>query len=82
MSNPNGRNSHQKNELKNKLAKKHGCKCKICGKTFALKFLTLDHIIPLAHGGSWSITNLQLACYQCNQEKSDTNLYKDAWDLI
>jgi 5-methylcytosine-specific restriction endonuclease McrA len=31
--------------------------------------LQLDHIIPLASGGSNDPTNFQLACATCNQKK-------------
>lgn len=77
--NSQGRNSHQKRELKNKLLKR-GSICKICGNKMSADKLTLDHIIPLAKGGTWEMSNLQLACYQCNQEKSDN--YVDPWSLI
>lgn len=33
--------------------------------------LTIDHFIPLAHGGSWDISNLRLACQPCNNLKGD-----------
>lgn len=80
MSKNKGRNSHQKKELKQALSKKHGNICKICNHSFPYALLTLDHIIPLAMNGSWAISNLQLACYPCNQKKADT--YVDPWSLI
>lgn len=73
-------NSHRKRELKNELGRKYGHSCKLCNKEFPLRLLTLDHIIPLKHNGSWHIKNLQLACYPCNQDKSDH--YKDFWNFI
>ncbi len=53
--------------------------CGICGKTidFKLKYPhplspCIDHIIPLARGGHPSdISNLQLAHWTCNRQKSD-----------
>ena len=32
---------------------------------------SLDHVIPLAHGGKESLDNLSLACFHCNRRKSD-----------
>ena len=75
-----GRNAAQKRELKQQLVKKHGCICQICHKPFSFDRLTLDHIIPLAINPDWSLKNLQLACYPCNQEKADN--YVDPWTLI
>lgn len=53
--------------------------CGICGKPvdFALKYPNplapcIDHIIPIDRGGHPSdISNLQLAHWSCNREKSD-----------
>ena len=80
MSKSRGRNSHQKRELKHQLISKRGYLCRLCNKSFSFDCLTLDHIIPLTHNGSWDITNLQLACYKCNQEKGDN--YDDPWANI
>lgn len=78
--NSQARNSHQKREIKRKLISKSGTICKICGKRFSIDKLTIDHIIPLATGGTWDMGNLQLACNPCNQEKADN--YVDPWSLI
>lgn len=80
MSQTKSRNSHQKRELKQRLYSKNGPNCKLCNKAFPFAALTIDHIIPLAHGGSWHISNLQLACYPCNKEKDDK--YTDPWSTI
>ena len=55
--------------------------CAICGKvcnpndkrwgTFGPDYPTLDHIIPLAKGGSHSWNNVQCACGECNSYKRD-----------
>lgn len=44
--------------------------CQSCGKKGAETQLNIDHIIPLAKGGSNDLSNLQTLCYQCNQAKS------------
>jgi 5-methylcytosine-specific restriction endonuclease McrA len=33
--------------------------------------LTIDHVIPRAHGGTNSIHNLVVSCYGCNQFRRD-----------
>ncbi|MGI0479298.1 HNH endonuclease [Geminocystis sp. CENA526] len=43
--------------------------CQSCGKKFAETTLNIDHIIPLAKGGSNDISNLQTLCSHCNQQK-------------
>lgn len=58
--------------------------CGICGKPvdFAFKYPhplspTIDHIIPIARGGHPSdISNLQLAHFTCNRQKSDKLVQK------
>lgn len=43
--------------------------CQSCGKPSKETNLTIDHIIPLARGGSNDVSNLQTLCRQCNQRK-------------
>lgn len=43
--------------------------CQSCGKTNQETQLTIDHIIPLAKGGSNDISNLQVLCHYCNSKK-------------
>jgi 5-methylcytosine-specific restriction protein A len=45
--------------------------CRSCGKTHKTVKLQIDHIIPLAKGGSNDMSNLQTLCSECNQQKSD-----------
>jgi len=32
---------------------------------------TMDHIIPASQGGNFSVANLVLACWSCNQARAD-----------
>lgn len=50
------------------LAEKYGKRCVYCFKT---NRLTIDHIIPRAKGGSCSIENKVIACWDCNRIKGD-----------
>ena len=40
--------------------------CSSCGST---EYLEIDHIIPLARGGSNELDNLQILCRSCNRRK-------------
>jgi 5-methylcytosine-specific restriction endonuclease McrA len=40
--------------------------CQVC---LALEDLTVDHIIPIARGGTHARTNLQVLCRACNSAK-------------
>lgn len=42
-------------------------RCLRCGATTELE---VDHIVPVAHGGSNADENLQTLCRRCNREKS------------
>ena len=43
--------------------------CQSCGKSSTQTELNIDHIIPLARGGSNDISNLQTLCHNCNRKK-------------
>jgi 5-methylcytosine-specific restriction enzyme A len=46
-----------------------GHQCRICGAT---ENLAIDHIIPLAQGGTNDISNFQTLCQSCNSRKGST----------
>ena len=57
------------------LAERDGDRCWYCGCVFddrddgAGRSLTIDHIEPLADGGTSSLANLRLCCSTCNRRK-------------
>ena len=52
---------------KAKIRRKYNNRCAQCGN--GGQRLTIDHVVPLADGGSNDISNLQLLCGPCNQRK-------------
>lgn len=63
--------------IRRKLAAKQGglchyCKCQMtdCDGVSPTS-LTLDHVIPLALGGTNHRSNMVAACFACNQNKAD-----------
>lgn len=61
--------------------KRDNCVCQICGKkcdpddkrwgNFGPDYPTIDHILPLAKGGTHTWDNVQCACGMCNTKKGD-----------
>jgi 5-methylcytosine-specific restriction endonuclease McrA len=45
--------------------------CFYCMRPLLLSESTLDHIVPVAKGGTAAVTNLVASCYSCNQSKAD-----------
>ncbi|HAR41361.1 MAG TPA: HNH endonuclease [Bdellovibrionales bacterium] len=43
--------------------------CHYCGQKFTSRELTMDHIVPLARGGTSTRGNIVPACRECNQKK-------------
>lgn len=63
----------------NKLIRRDGMTCYICGKTctkddrrwgtFGPEYPTIDHVIPLCKGGTHTWDNVRIACGECNEAK-------------
>ena len=45
-------------------------RCRMCGATGVE--LEVDHVVPVANGGSDAIDNLQTLCFKCNRGKRDS----------
>ena len=59
---------HSRVRKKKVLTIAYNCCCGICGKKIEDN-PTIDHIIPKSLGGKSTFDNLQLAHYECNQNK-------------
>ena len=61
-------------ELRHEIFKRDGYRCRECGATKDETSLEIDHIIPVARGGTNDINNLQTLCRECNRMK-----HTDSW---
>ena len=43
--------------------------CHYCEKKFTVRQLTMDHVVPIARGGTSTPGNIVPACQACNQKK-------------
>lgn len=53
-------------EIRYSVMKRDGFKCVLCGSTASDAPLEIDHIIPIAKGGSNNLNNLRTVCEICN----------------
>lgn len=56
--------------------------CAYCGRTFAPRQLSRDHIVPTSRGGLNVWTNCVSACFDCNCEKDDQMLSECGMHLL
>ena len=56
-----------------------GCwTCQFCGRKPPSSELTIDHLVPLAHGGLDEMTNYVTCCKPCNERKDSLPLQEFA----
>lgn len=55
--------------IKRELFYRYGNACRMCGQTFELAKLEIDHIKRVADGGTNDYYNLQLLCHECHLDK-------------
>jgi len=60
-----------KRAVKREAMRDCGRRCVYCATPLDLTMATLDHVFPLAHGGTSSHGNLVTACGPCNRLKGD-----------
>ena len=63
------RKGKRSRNIRETLYGKQAGNCNLCREHFALRNMTIDHIIPRAHGGPDDDANLQLLCGACNSLK-------------
>ena len=54
--------------MRKEIGERQDWKCVYCGRDIS-KRSSIDHIVPVEHGGQSNIENLQMTCLRCNQSK-------------
>jgi len=54
--------------------KRDGFTCQYCGRKTPAVILEVDHVVPVASGGSDDTDNLVTSCFDCNRGKGATGL--------
>lgn len=65
-------------------------KCQYCGTEVTRKTATLDHVLPISHGGKSTWENSTTACMHCNSTKGNNHRIKPKhrphkpsyWELV
>ncbi len=65
-------NPKQKRSKKDKLVLEYGSQCFWGERSLAPEKLTIDHLKPKSKGGSNSLENLRLACFNCNNSRGNS----------
>jgi len=68
--------THNKPNIKYLYSRFKG-KCQICGESFPIKKMSIEHILPKSKHGSDESFNLTMTCKLCNSKKSSIYPYND-----
>lgn len=69
--------------LRNQIVLRDLRTCRYCEKYLSKdKEITIDHIVPFAKGGPTVLTNLVVACVECNKKKSCKSLEESGMTVI
>ena len=56
--------------------------CLYCGRMFAARLLTRDHVVPKSRGGTDEWDNVVAACKRCNHHKGDRMPHECGMELL
>jgi 5-methylcytosine-specific restriction endonuclease McrA len=69
------RQPHRAARHRGAVIERDGTSCYYCGRPkLSGRTATLDHVVPLRHGGADSLDNLVLSCPRCNAQKQSSRL--------
>jgi hypothetical protein len=57
--------------IRNDVIDRDGLICCYCDKVLGLQEVTLDHIVPDSHRGTFNATNLTVSCGPCNHKRGN-----------
>jgi hypothetical protein len=69
-------------KLRFEVFKRDSFACQYCGATPPKVVLELDHVTPIASGGTDEETNLITSCFDCNRGKSDRDIANTAQPIL
>lgn len=65
-----------------RLLKEQNNRCYYCGKSLTRKTATMDHVVPISKTKYHSTGNCVVACYSCNNKKSNQDTYTPQdWEM-
>lgn len=64
------------NKIRFEIFNRDSFTCRYCGRSSPQVQLEVDHVHPIALGGSNELSNLATACTECNSGKSDRTIYR------
>ena len=62
-------NNNNRELIITELGERDGWNCHLCGVPLEIKTATIDHLTPLALGGLNRLSNVKIACKNCNFKK-------------
>lgn len=68
--------------LRQRVFERDEFRCRRCGRDPRLAVLVIDHIVPVARGGTADESNLQTLCTGCNAGKSDRDPHAHDLEIV
>lgn len=69
-------------EIRMRVAERDSWTCSYCRASVSPNSCEIDHVVPVALGGTDDVGNLALACYRCNRRKGKKPLDTFLVELI
>ena len=64
---------------RDRIIRRDNATCYMCGRKPGLRFIVIDHVIPITRGGSHTEHNMKVACIVCNLRKGNRLLEECGW---